>query len=37
MIAAGARIELIPGSRQTSIADQNVALLNRSKQQDLWE
>jgi len=36
-LAAGAGIELIPGSRQTSIADQNTALLNRSKQQDLWE
>ncbi|QWD83297.1 MOSC domain-containing protein [Polynucleobacter sp. MWH-P3-07-1] len=36
-LAAGAGIELIPGSRQTSIADQNTALLHRSKQQDLWE
>jgi len=36
-LAAGAGIELIPGSRQTSISDQNTALLNRSKQQDLWE
>ena len=36
-LAAGAGIELIPGSRQTSIADQNTALLNRSKEQDLWE
>jgi MOSC domain-containing protein YiiM len=34
-LAAGAGIELIPGSRQTSIADQNTALLHRSKQQDL--
>jgi MOSC domain-containing protein YiiM len=37
MLAAGARIELIPGGRQTSIADQNMALLKRSKQADLWE
>ena len=36
-LAAGAGIELMPGSRQTSIADQNTALLNRSKEQDLWE
>ena len=37
MLAAGARIELIPGGRQTSIAYQNMALLKRSKQADLWE
>ncbi|AWW48527.1 MOSC domain-containing protein [Polynucleobacter paneuropaeus] len=36
-LAAGASIELIPGSRQTSIADQNAGLLKRSKQADLWE
>ena len=36
-LAAGAHMELIPGSRQTSIADQNMALLKRSKQADLWE
>ena len=36
-LAAGAHMELIPGSRQTSIADQNMALLKRSKQGDLWE
>ena len=34
-IAAGTAITLVPGTRQTSIAEQN--LLGRRNQQDLWE
>ena len=37
LIAAGAAIDIIPGQRITSIADQNKALLNRGNQSDLWE
>ena len=37
MLAAGAQIELIPGSRETSIAQQNQKLLNNRNQKDLWE
>lgn len=36
-LAAGAHIELIPGSRETSIAQQNQKLLNNRNQKDLWE
>ena len=36
-LAAGAQIELIPGSRETSIAQQNYKLLNNRNQKDLWE
>lgn len=37
VLAAGAQIELIPGSRETSIAQQNHKLLNNRNQKDLWE
>jgi MOSC domain-containing protein YiiM len=37
VLAAGAQIELIPGSRETSIAQQNYKLLNNRNQKDLWE
>ena len=36
-LAAGAPIELIAGSRETSIAQQNQKLLNNRNQKDLWE
>lgn len=36
-LSAGANIDLMPGQRITSIANQNQALFNRSHQQDLWE
>lgn len=36
-VTAGDEITLVPGEQQTSIAAQNVALLNRSNQQNLWE
>ncbi len=36
-LTAGAGITVIPGRRETSIAEQNLALLNRSNQQNLWE
>ena len=36
-LSAGESITLIPGSRNTSIADQNHALLYRSKQTNLWQ
>jgi|UniRef100_UPI004047DAB9 MOSC domain-containing protein YiiM len=36
-IAAGATIDVIPGSRMKSIAQQNSDLFNRNKQQDLWD
>lgn len=36
-IAAGAAIAVIPGARQTSIAEQNQNLMGRRNQQDLWE
>lgn len=36
-LAAGAHIELIPGPRATSIAQQNQKLLNNRNQKDLWE
>ncbi len=37
MVAAGAPISLIPGSRNTSIAEQNQNLLKSRNQKDLWE
>jgi MOSC domain-containing protein YiiM len=36
-LAAGAQITLIPGARDTSIAQQNRNLLQHRNQQDLWE
>ena len=36
-VAAGAQISLIPGARDTSIAEQNRNLLQHRNQQDLWE
>ena len=37
MLAAGAAIEVLPGQRLTSIADQNQALFNRGEQKNLWD
>lgn len=37
VLSAGAQIELITGSRETSIAQQNQKLLNNRNQKDLWE
>ncbi len=37
ILAAGAEITLIPGARETSIAQQNQKLLNNRNQKDLWE
>ena len=37
MLAAGAAIQVLPGQRLTSIADQNQALFNRGEQKNLWE
>jgi MOSC domain-containing protein YiiM len=37
VLTAGTQIELIPGSRETSIAQQNQKLLNNRNQKDLWE
>ena len=37
VLAAGAEITLIPGARETSIAQQNQKLLNNRNQKDLWE
>lgn len=36
-LSAGAEIRLIPGLRETSIAQQNKKLLNNRNQKDLWE
>ena len=36
-LAAGAQITIIPGARDTSIAQQNRNLLQHRNQQDLWE
>jgi MOSC domain-containing protein YiiM len=36
-LAAGAKITVIPGAREVSIAQQNQQLLRNRKQQDLWE
>ena len=35
-LAAGAAIQVLPGQRLTSIADQNQALFNRGEQKNLW-
>jgi MOSC domain-containing protein YiiM len=37
VLAAGSQVEIIPGSRETSIAQQNQKLLNNRNQKDLWE
>lgn len=37
VLTAGAEITLIPGARETSIAQQNKKLLNNRNQKDLWE
>ena len=37
LLAAGTEITLIPGPRNTSIAQQNQALLHNRNQKDLWE
>jgi MOSC domain-containing protein YiiM len=37
VLSAGAEITLIPGARETSIAQQNQKLLNNRNQKDLWE
>jgi len=37
LLSAGASITLTPGSRDISIASQNLKLLNNLKQKDLWE
>jgi MOSC domain-containing protein YiiM len=36
-LAAGAAIQVLPGQRLTSIADQNQALFNRGEQKNLWD
>ena len=36
-LSAGAEIQVLPGQRITSIADQNQALFNRSNQKNLWD
>ncbi len=36
-LAAGAQITIIPGAKDTSIAEQNRNLLQHRNQQDLWE
>jgi MOSC domain-containing protein YiiM len=37
MLTAGTQIQVIPGQRVTSIADQNKALFNRGNQKNLWD
>lgn len=37
VLAAGADIQVLPGQRLTSIADQNQSLFNRGNQTDLWD
>ena len=37
ILAAGAAIHIIPGNRETSIAEQNQDLLRRGKHKGLWE
>ena len=37
LLTAGTEITLIPGARNTSIAQQNQALLHNRNQKDLWE
>ena len=36
-LSAGAEIQVLPGQRVTSIADQNLALFNRGNQKSLWD
>jgi MOSC domain-containing protein YiiM len=36
-LTAGEQINIIPGARDTSIAEQNRNLLQHRNQQDLWE
>ena len=36
-LSAGAEIQMLPGQRITSIADQNQALFNRGNQKNLWD
>jgi MOSC domain-containing protein YiiM len=36
-LSAGAEIQVLPGQRLTSIADQNQALFNRGNQKNLWD
>ena len=37
VLSAGAEIQVLPGQRLTSIADQNQALFNRGNQKNLWD
>ena len=37
LLTAGAEIQVLPGQRLTSIADQNQALFNRGNQKNLWD
>ena len=37
VLSAGAEIQVLPGQRLTSIADQNLALFNRGNQKSLWD
>jgi MOSC domain-containing protein YiiM len=37
LVSAGAKIQLIPGSRHTSISQQNQNLLAKRNQKDLWD
>ncbi|MBU3588531.1 MOSC domain-containing protein [Polynucleobacter sp. 80A-SIGWE] len=37
MLSAGSEIQVLPGQRITSIADQNQALFNRGNQKNLWD
>ena len=37
MVSAGEKIQLIPGPRDTSIAEQNQNLLAKRNQKDLWD
>jgi MOSC domain-containing protein YiiM len=36
-LSAGAEIQVLPGERLTSIADQNKALFNRGNQKNIWD
>jgi MOSC domain-containing protein YiiM len=37
VLSAGAEIQVLPGQRLTSIADQNEAMFNRGNQKNLWD
>jgi len=37
VLSVGAEIQVLPGQRITSIADQNLALFNRGNQKNLWD